>query len=70
MARRSGCSGGRARSTSHYARGCEMARSFLVPAAKRWLYLIHCWIGVASCLLFLMWFRYGQCLSTSLARAL
>ncbi|MBY9063421.1 hypothetical protein K7957_10820 [Sphingomonas yunnanensis] len=47
-----------------------MARSFLVPAAKRWLYLIHCWIGVASCLLFLMWFRYGQCLSTSLARAL
>ena len=36
-----------------------MARSFLPSAAKRWLYLIHRWIGVASCLLFLMWFLSG-----------
>ena len=36
-----------------------MARSFLPLAAKRWLYLIHRWIGVASCLLFLLWFLSG-----------
>ncbi|MBU0555024.1 MAG: hypothetical protein KKD64_07045 [Alphaproteobacteria bacterium] len=26
---------------------------------KRWLYLIHRWIGVATCLLFVMWFASG-----------
>ena len=36
-----------------------MARSFLSPAGKRWLCLIHRWIGVVSCLLFLMWFLSG-----------
>jgi hypothetical protein len=36
-----------------------MKRSFLPPAAKRWLYLIHRWTGVVSCLLFLMWFLSG-----------
>jgi hypothetical protein len=28
-------------------------------AARRWLYLIHRWIGIASCLLFAMWFVSG-----------
>jgi hypothetical protein len=28
-------------------------------SAKRWLYLIHRWIGVATCLLFAMWFASG-----------
>ncbi|MBB3693521.1 PepSY domain-containing protein [Sphingomonas sp. BK580] len=36
-----------------------MKRSFLPPAVRRWLYLIYRWIGVASCLLFLMWFLSG-----------
>lgn len=27
--------------------------------AKRWLYLIHRWVGIASCLLFAMWFASG-----------
>lgn len=27
--------------------------------ARRWLYLIHRWIGIASCLLFVMWFASG-----------
>jgi hypothetical protein len=27
--------------------------------AKRWLYLIHRWIGIASCVLFAMWFASG-----------
>jgi hypothetical protein len=36
-----------------------MAGSFLPPAARRSLYLIHRWIGVVSCLLFLMWFLSG-----------
>lgn len=26
---------------------------------KRWLYLIHRWIGIASCLLFVIWFASG-----------
>lgn len=26
---------------------------------KRWLYLIHRWIGIASCILFAMWFASG-----------
>lgn len=26
---------------------------------KRWLYLIHRWIGIATCLLFVMWFASG-----------
>lgn len=28
-------------------------------AVKRWLYLIHRWIGIATCLLFVMWFASG-----------
>lgn len=28
-------------------------------ATKRWLYLIHRWIGIATCLLFVMWFASG-----------
>ena len=28
-------------------------------ALKRWLYLIHRWVGVATCLLFVMWFASG-----------
>jgi hypothetical protein len=59
MAPRSGCSVDRARSTSRCERGCDMAQSLLSPIAKRWLYLIHRWIGVTSCLLFLMWFLSG-----------
>ena len=27
--------------------------------AKRWLYLVHRWVGIASCLLFAMWFASG-----------
>nr|WP_299913008.1 PepSY domain-containing protein [Sphingomonas bacterium] len=27
--------------------------------AKRWLYIVHRWIGIASCLLFAMWFLSG-----------
>lgn len=26
---------------------------------KRWLYLVHRWIGIATCLLFVMWFASG-----------
>jgi len=28
-------------------------------AVKRWLFLIHRWVGIASCLLFAMWFASG-----------
>jgi hypothetical protein len=28
-------------------------------AAKRWLYIVHRWIGIGSCLLFAMWFLSG-----------
>ncbi|MEW6639484.1 MAG: PepSY domain-containing protein [Pseudomonadota bacterium] len=27
--------------------------------AKRWLYIVHRWIGIATCLLFAMWFMSG-----------
>ncbi|MGO4714162.1 PepSY domain-containing protein [Bradyrhizobium sp. 2TAF24] len=31
----------------------------IVRRAKRWLYIIHRWIGIATCLLFAMWFVSG-----------
>lgn len=31
----------------------------MTHAAKRWLYIVHRWIGIASCLLFAMWFASG-----------
>lgn len=31
----------------------------LVHTGKRWLYLLHRWLGIAACLLFLIWFVSG-----------
>ncbi len=31
----------------------------LAKLGRRWLYLVHRWIGIASCLLFAMWFLSG-----------
>jgi uncharacterized iron-regulated membrane protein len=31
----------------------------MARVARRWLYLIHRWVGIASCLLFAMWFASG-----------
>lgn len=31
----------------------------LARQAQRWLYLVHRWIGIATCLLFAMWFASG-----------
>jgi uncharacterized iron-regulated membrane protein len=31
----------------------------MVHAAKRWLYIVHRWIGIVSCLFFAMWFFSG-----------
>ena len=31
----------------------------LAKLGRRWLYLVHRWIGIASCLLFAMWFSSG-----------
>ncbi|MFJ0888918.1 PepSY domain-containing protein, partial [Bordetella bronchiseptica] len=31
----------------------------LVLRAKRWLYLLHRWMGVGLCLLFVLWFASG-----------
>ena len=34
-------------------------RPTLGKGARRWLYLVHRWIGIASCLFFAMWFLSG-----------
>lgn len=34
-------------------------RSALIRRGRRWLYVIHRWIGIATCLLFAMWFISG-----------
>jgi uncharacterized iron-regulated membrane protein len=34
-------------------------RPALGHRAKRWLYIIHRWIGIFSCLLFAVWFLSG-----------
>lgn len=34
-------------------------RSALGKTARRWIYLVHRWIGIASCLFFAMWFLSG-----------
>ena len=31
----------------------------MIHRLKRWLYLVHRWIGIAACLLFAMWFASG-----------
>lgn len=36
-----------------------MTRPALVKAGLRWLYLLHRWLGIAACLLFLLWFLSG-----------
>lgn len=36
-----------------------MMRRKLVRQARRWLYITHRWIGIATCLLFAMWFVSG-----------
>ena len=36
-----------------------MANTGLAHRGKRWLYLIHRWVGIAACLLFLFWFLSG-----------
>ncbi|MHC2337814.1 PepSY domain-containing protein [Bradyrhizobium sp. USDA 4454] len=34
-------------------------RNALIRRGRRWLYVIHRWIGIATCLLFAMWFISG-----------
>jgi uncharacterized iron-regulated membrane protein len=34
-------------------------RRALIRRGRRWLYVIHRWIGIATCLLFAMWFASG-----------
>ncbi|MHC2435169.1 PepSY domain-containing protein [Bradyrhizobium sp. USDA 4451] len=34
-------------------------RNALIRRARRWLYVVHRWIGIATCLLFAMWFISG-----------
>ncbi|MFB9269731.1 PepSY domain-containing protein [Bradyrhizobium erythrophlei] len=34
-------------------------RRALIRRARRWLYITHRWIGIATCLLFTMWFMSG-----------
>ncbi len=34
-------------------------RRALIRRGRRWLYIIHRWIGIATCLLFAMWFVSG-----------
>ncbi|EQB08877.1 hypothetical protein L288_07115 [Sphingobium quisquiliarum P25] len=36
-----------------------MARPALVKTGLRWLYWVHRWLGIAACLLFLLWFVSG-----------
>lgn len=36
-----------------------MAGASLAHRGKRWLYLVHRWVGITSCLLFLTWFVSG-----------
>lgn len=36
-----------------------MAHSALVKAGLRWLYWFHRWLGIATCLLFVLWFVSG-----------
>ncbi|MDW4809927.1 hypothetical protein NQ359_23880, partial [Escherichia coli] len=31
----------------------------LIRRGRRWLYVVHRWIGIATCLLFVMWFISG-----------
>src|SRR6266851_3890659 len=40
---------------------CEilMARRAVIRRLRRWLYIGHRWIGIATCLLFAMWFVSG-----------
>jgi uncharacterized iron-regulated membrane protein len=49
------------RSTYRSVPVSSLARRSLAPGkiVRRWLYLIHRWIGIASCLLFAMWFVSG-----------
>lgn len=50
----------RAHSTSRcVAASRPVRRPALGHWVRRWLYLIHRWIGIASCLLFAMWFASG-----------
>src|ERR1700749_3732043 len=34
-------------------------RRALIRRGRRWIYIIHRWIGIATCLLFAMWFISG-----------
>ena len=34
-------------------------RNALIRRGRRWLYVVHRWIGIATCLLFAMWFISG-----------
>ncbi|MCC8973148.1 PepSY domain-containing protein [Bradyrhizobium brasilense] len=34
-------------------------RNALIRRGRRWLYIVHRWIGIATCLLFAMWFISG-----------
>ncbi|MEP6837614.1 MAG: PepSY domain-containing protein, partial [Bradyrhizobium sp.] len=34
-------------------------RRRIVRQARRWLYVVHRWIGIGTCLLFAMWFVSG-----------
>ncbi|QOZ36847.1 PepSY domain-containing protein [Bradyrhizobium sp. CCBAU 53421] len=34
-------------------------RNALIRRARRWLYVVHRWIGIATCILFAMWFISG-----------
>ncbi|HEX7855164.1 MAG TPA: PepSY domain-containing protein [Sphingobium sp.] len=36
-----------------------MARTYLLKTGKRWLYLVHRWMGIALCVLFAIWFVSG-----------
>ncbi|MEG8054934.1 TonB-dependent receptor [Sphingomonas aerolata] len=49
-----------ARLTFHFVPAFNaLRRPELGKTARRWLYLIHRWIGIASCLFFAMWFLSG-----------
>ncbi|MBO9575697.1 MAG: PepSY domain-containing protein [Sphingobium sp.] len=60
----SGSSDARSPSTSRSVPASKAAGAVrrgpgLGHALKRWLYLIHRWIGIGSCILFAMWFASG-----------
>lgn len=49
-----------ARSTCHFVPAFNaLRRPGFGKTARRWLYLVHRWIGIASCLFFAMWFLSG-----------